>query len=438
MFTFISTRSSLTTIGRSKFLALVVGLSCGAAWAEPTDVSLEQMLAYADANSPVLSAARSTRSRAEAARVAASILLPTNPELSVAVGPRLGISGVGLDVEASLMQQIQIAGERGARKNAAERFAELTEADIEQLRWAVHCDVHATFHRALVENKRLALAERVVSFQQDVLRVVERQISAGETAPLTLRLAKAEVAQAQQVLVGARQAFYASRVRLALLSGWPVDSLPTPGGEVDDPREPPPAASLGPIAREKLPSLRAATARLREAEARVTVANREGWPRPSIGVQYRHEGNPSTEGFYDIFMGAISVPIPTFQVNQGERAKARADLTVATAELDAALKLLEGQIAEARSEVAAAAERTQAYGTEIVPRLEENLSLLRRSFELGEIDILALSSGRERFLRIQSDSLSAQQDYFVALATLERVVGVDLWRDEHGDAGVSQ
>jgi len=93
--------------------------------------------------------------------------------------------------------------------------------------------------------------------------------------------------------------------------------------------------------------------------------------------------------------------------------------------------LLEGQIAEARSEVVAAAARTRAYGTEILPRFEENLTLLRRSFELGEIDILALSTGRERFLRIQSDALGAQQDYFVALAGLERVVGVDLWRDDH-------
>jgi outer membrane protein TolC len=81
--------------------------------------------------------------------------------------------------------------------------------------------------------------------------------------------------------------------------------------------------------------------------------------------------------------------------------------------------------------VAAAAQRTRAYGTEILPRFEENLTLLRRTFELGEIDILALSTGRERFLRIQSDALSSQLDYFVALAGLERVVGVDLWRDDH-------
>ena len=396
-----------------------------------SEVSLGGILAFADQRSPVLTVARSTRSRAEAARVAASILLPTNPEVSVAAGPRFGISGTGVDVDVTLMQQIQIAGERGLRIDAADALRNLTDAEIEQMRWAVHCDVHAAFHRALVEQERARLAERVVTFQQEVLRVVERQISAGEAAPLALRLAQAEVAQAQQILVATRQAFLASRIRLAQLSGWPVAAPPMPAGAVDSPRDPPPLERLGVVARGRLPSLRAGAARIREADARAALADREAWPRPSVGVQYRREGNPTSEGAYDIVMGVVSIPIPSFQMNQGERARARADVTVAEAELDAAQRLLDGQIAEARSEVVAAAARTRAYGTEILPRFEENLTLLRRSFELGEIDILALATGRERFLRIQSDALGAQQDYFVALAGLERVVGVDLWRDDH-------
>lgn len=397
-----------------------------------SEVSLGGILAFADQQSPVLTVARSTRSRAKAARVAASILLPTNPEVSVAAGPRFGISGTGVDVDVTLMQQIQIAGERGARIDAADALRDLTNAEIEQMRWAVHCDVHAAFHRSLVEQERMRLAERVVTFQQEVLRIVERQVAVGETAPLALRLAQAEVAQAQQVLVAAQQAFLVSRIRLAQLSGWPVATPPMPVGAVDSPRDPPPLDHLIAVARERLPSLRAGAARIREAEARSTLADREAWPRPSLGVQYRHEGNPSSEGASNIVMGIVSIPIPSFQLNQGERAKARADVTVAEAQLDASRRLLGGQLAEARSEVVAATARTRAYGTEILPRFEENLTLLRRSFELGEIDILALSTGRERFLRIQSDALGAQQDYFVAFAGLERVVGVDLSRvDRH-------
>lgn len=397
------------------------------------EVSLAQVFSYADRHSPVLAVARSTRSRAEAARVAASVRAPSNPEVSIAAGPRFGLTGAGVDVEASISQQVQIAGERGLRLDAAARLRELTDAEIEQMRWSVHCDVHAAYQRALVERQRVRLADRVVSFQQDVLRVAERRISAGEAAPLAVRLAQAEVAQSEQVLVGARQALFAARIRLAQLSGWPVATPPSPAGEPENPREPPALEQLVAIAAARLPSLRVNAARVREAESRVTLADREAAPRPSIGLQYRHEGNPTSEGPYDIVLGVISIPIPSFQTNQGPRAQARADAVVAEAEFRAARTLLDGQVAEARSEVVAAAARTRAYGSEILPRFEENLTLLRRSFELGEIDILALSAGRERFLRIQSDSYVAQQDYFVALSGLERVVGVDLWRDHQAE-----
>ncbi len=397
------------------------------------EVSLDGVLAFADQHSPVLTVARSTRSRAQAARVAASPLLSTNPQLTVAVGPRFGLAGNNVDVEASLTQQIQIAGERGTRMDAAERFVELTDAEIEQIRWFVHCDVHATFHRALVEQERMLLAQRVLAFQREVLSVVERHIAAGEAAALTLRLAQAEVAQAEQVLVAAQQAFFAARIRLAQLTGWPVATPPMPSGDVETPHAPPSQERLLAVALEQLPSLHLRRARVREAEARVTVADREAWMRPSLGVQYRHEGNPTSEGPYDVVLGVVILPIPSFQTNQGERALTRANVTMSEAELDAACQLLAGQVAEAHSEVVAAATRARAYGTEILPRFEENLTLLRRSFELGEIDILSLSAGRERFMRIQSDALSAQLDYFVALAGLERVVGVDLWHDHARD-----
>lgn len=404
------------------------------------EVTLVDILAYADEHSPVLLVARSTRERAEAARIAASPRLYANPELSVSVGPRLGRRATGsydtgVDIEASLWQQLQIAGERSVRMAAADRFVDLTNADIERIRWDVHCDVHATFHQALVDRERAELAASVVAFQEEVLSIVERQIKAGETAQLNLRLASAEAAQARQIRVAAEQTYRVTRIRLAQLAGWPADRAPRAAGELDPPREPPAVDRLIALAKAGLPLLLARKAAIDEAQARVTVARREIWPRPSIGVQYRREANPLPgERPYDIVLGGISFSIPSFQTNQGERARTRADVSVAKAELEATTFLLDGQIVQARSEVVAAAERVHAYGTEILPRFEENLVLLRRSFELGEIDLLALSVGRERFLRIQSDAFIAQLDYFVALAALERVVGIDLWHDLHEDS----
>ena len=403
--------------------------------ARTDQVTLDEMLAYADEHSPVLVVARATRSRADAARVAAAPRLYANPELTVSVGPRIGSNGIGVDIDAGIWQQIQIAGERKLRLAAADRVRDLTDADIEKIRWDVHCDVHAAFHQTLVDRERALLAARVVEFQGEVLGVVERQIKAGETAKLNLRLAEAEVAQARQIQVAAEQTYLVSRIRLAQLSGWPATNPPRADDELDTPRDPPEVQRLVAIARKELPVLRAKEAAVEEARARVDVARREVWPKPSIGLQYRREDNPSPERPYDIVLGGLSIAIPSFQTNQGERARARADVHVANAELDAATFLFQGQIAQARSEVVAAAERLRAYGSEILPRFEENLGLLRRSFELGEIDLLALSVGRERFMKIQSDALGAQLDYFVALAALERAVGIDLWHDAHEDKG---
>ena len=435
--------SRRTTIQRSSRLVLLLLVLIGgrahpsAAQAPVAPVSgpvtLERLLEFADTHAPVLRAARSTRSRADAADAAAAPRMPSNPELTVYVGPRFGDMGTGVDVQVSLMQEIQIGGERGRRVEAAERFRTQTEAEIDQVRWFVHADVHAAFHRALVERERVRLAQRVVEFQAEVLRVVERQIAAGAAAPLALRLAQAEVAQAQQQLVAAEQVYAASCIRLAQLSGWPVTTPPEPVGHAESPREPPALATLQTLARERVPSLVAGRARVQATLARVAVADREAWPRPTVGVQYNREGSPTRAGAFDIIMGVVSVPIPSFQTNQGARAAARAEVVVAEAELEATLDLLDGQIAEAHSATTAAARRALAYGTEILPRFEENLTLLRRSFELGEIDILALSTGRERFLRIQSDALTAQLDFFVASAWLERVVGAELWTDDQHD-----
>jgi cobalt-zinc-cadmium efflux system outer membrane protein len=405
--------------------------SVGAEPSKTGEISLDTILAFADQHSPVLRVARSTRSRADAARAAAPLVLPANPELTVAVGPRFAGGDTGVDVEASLTQRIEVGGQRGLRVEAADRLHELTDAEIEQIRWVVHCDVHAMFHKAVVERERALLAKQVVAFQEEVLRVVERQIAAGETAPLTLRLAQAEVAQAKQLLALSEQALTASRMRLGQLAGWPAANPPDPIGGVDAPREPPAYAELIKVAREKLPSLRAGSAAIAEARARAALADREGWVQPSIGAQYNRESSPAGGDANHVLMGILSLPIPGFRANEGERAKARADIVVANAELSANKEMLDAEIAVARSEVVAAAQRTRAYGTEILPRFEENLTLLRRAFELGEIDILALSVGRERFLRIQSDAFGAQLDYFVALAALERVVGVDLWQDQH-------
>ena len=150
---------------------------------------------------------------------------------------------------------------------------------------------------------------------------------------------------------------------------------------------------------------------------------------PILRLNSRHAGSgPAPAGGDDnhVVLGTLSMPIPMWQTNQGARAEAEADKAIAEAELVAVRQILDGRLAEARAEVVTAVERVKSFGTEVLPRLDENLKLLKRSYELGEIDLITLSAGKERFLRIQAEALAIRNEYFQALTELERVVGSEL------------
>lgn len=389
-------------------------------------IGLDQMLEHADQNAPAVLVARSRRARGTAEVEAASPWLPENPQVFAATGPRIVDGAAAVDISASLSQQFLVAGERGLRIQAAEGLVEQLDAEIEDVRWTVHAEVHAAFHRALVERSRLALAEEVLTYEEGLVTVVERRVAVGDVAPFTKRLAEVEVAQAKQAAIAARQRYRSARLQLAQLAGWPIADLPSPTGALDVPRTPDALDRLVAAAEQKLPALRALDAAARAAAVQVAAADRALFPQPVLGVQWTQEGHP-IEGANQIILGTLSVPIPSFQLNQGERARARADQQIAQAEIDALRRQLQGNVALARSEVVAAAERVSSYGTEILPRFSENLMMLRRAFELGEIDLLDLSVGRERLLRAQSDALDAHLDYFVAVAALERAVGTEVF-----------
>ena len=402
--------------------------------------SLEQILAYADQNAPSLQVARSRLGLGGAAIAGASPLLPDNPEVSIGAGPRITGDGTHADLTASLSQRFEIAGERGLRIAAAERTRERLRAELDEARWEVHRDVHAAFHRALVARERLSAADRLLAFQDRLLEITRGRLRAGDVSPLAVRLAEGELSQARVAKIAAEQAYLRARLELGALAGWPASHPPEPAGRLDTPRDPPGTAVLVEAARRHQPRLRTLHAARVEAHAQASAADRDSWPEPTLGVQFTREGAPS--GLEEtVVLGTLSLPIPLVQRNQGARALARAEADIAEAEQSAFGSQLRNRIEQHRTAVIASAAQVRTYGSEILPTFEENLRLIQRAFELGEIDILQVSVARERFLRIQADALDAYGNYFQAIADLEGAISADLWPDErheHGPAPVQE
>ena len=395
-------------------------------------ITLAEVLAHADRHAPAVRTARARMRRGDAAVSGARPLLQDNPEVGVGVGPRFRENGSGIDLEGSIEQRFEIAGERGLRITAAERLKQRLEAEFAQVRWQTHWEVHGAFHATVVARERVDAARRLLVFQERLLEITKQRLRAGDISPLPVRLAEGDTAQARVALMAAEQNYRASRLKLAELSGWTATDAPEPAGKLDRPRKAPPLAAVFEAAQRHQPALRAFRIATAEAQARARLADREAWPEPALGVRVQREsvepGQTET-----VILGTLRMPLPLFQRNQRERALADADVQVAGAEMAVFQQQLRLQLTRSAGAVDAAAARIAAYGAEILPTLEGNLQLLQRAYELGEIDILQVAVARERFLRFQTDALDAYEDYFRAVAELEAAVGADLWPEEHDE-----
>ena len=92
----------------------------GASLQKVKRLNLDDALALAEHNSPLLQAAQQRIGEAQGRLVSASLLLQDNPELSLTLGPRLApAAAASLDVELGVEQRLQIAGQRGHRIDRA-------------------------------------------------------------------------------------------------------------------------------------------------------------------------------------------------------------------------------------------------------------------------------------------------------------------------------
>ncbi len=387
-------------------------------------VSLAQLLAYADARAPSLSVARQRTKIGDAEVEGAETLVPYNPEVSVTAGGRTAGGVTRFEFGAELEQRLEIAGERGARIEAAERSRDARTAAMEVARWELHVTVHALYYKLLVRKRQLAAAAKLEVFTQTVRTVINKRVEAGEDSPLQTIVAKAELAKAAQVVIAAKQAHRETTLRLAAVSGWPASVKLEIRGKLGEAEPIVDGDSLTRRALKEHPSKRWLVAEVQAARARIEREDLEATPEPSIGVSYGREAEPGSVAH--VWTGTLRMPIPIWQRNQVGRARARADLGVAKANQLAFERAISARIERAITRVNASAERVRVFGTDLLPAFEGNLDKLQRAFELGEVDILQLAQIQERILVTQRAALVALEDYYDALAALEGLTGVDL------------
>ncbi|MET0385023.1 MAG: TolC family protein [Polyangiales bacterium] len=408
-------------------------LAAERAFAQPIEVELEALLTFAQTHSPMLQLAEARRGYAQAARAAAAPLFASNPALQLNIGPRFDPRGTsGLDFTAVLGQPIELAGQRGVRGELADRTGGRVDAELTLARWELRRQVSEAYRAAIVAREQVRVSDQLLTFASDMANIAQRRFGAGELSVIDRQIADSDVAQARQAKLLAEQAVRDAQLTLCELTGWPIERLPVPRGALTPPAPVPTLERVLAQAAARHPELASKQAAVEEARARVTLAERDASPSPTLGIQVAREAHRAGdgEGVNYIVLGSIGLSLPVWQRNQEERARARTDQAVAQGEHSATTLVLRVRIAKVHAQLLAAAERLRLFSAEIAPSLESSLALLRRGLEAGELPIVDVAVARERFLQTQRDALDAYGAYYRALAELEYLAGAPLYPTE--------
>lgn len=343
-------------------------------------------------HSPALAAARETVAAARA-RVAAAKTYPHDPVLGLEAGARQAGPATDLDLAVTVEQTLDLGGQRRARREAAEAVTAEALAAYEGARRSLVAQIRIAFVEVLRARAQAALAGTLAEMSTAQVVIVEKRLAVGDATRLDLNLARAEAGRAGADHAAARGVEAVAQALLATLVGAddPV-ALEVRGELTFVATAPVETAELRRLALTHRAELEATRQSLAAAQARVRTSEAAMVPDLDVGAFFRREGSEA-----HIFGGLVGVPLPVFGRARAEVDVARTELRRQTASAAETRQRIEQEVLVAAAERTAAVAAAQALERHVALALDENLRLLQRAYEAGEIGGSALDVARRAF-----------------------------------------
>ena len=338
-----------------------------------------------------------------------------NPQLEFE-SPGAGTDGGFGRYEASLSQEIEWAGQRGLRIDAADAAVRGAEQSVRDAARLTVAEASAAYFAAFAARRRLVLAEEIFESNERLLAAVRTQVVEGEISALEGSLAEIEVARGRARLLAARRE--ATSAELALKRA--IGLMPATAIELaaDVPDAPEPIGlqqdSLLVLALQRRPDLAARIAAVTELESTARLARREAIPNLEIRALAERD-----EAFGERRFGiGVGVPLPLWNRNQGITARLRAETRQAAFRKDATELRIRTEVTDAYQSYLAASEEAAIYERDVLQPAQANQRLLETAYRAGKIDLPAL-------LLLRNQLLDAELSYWDAWLSRRRSL-VDL------------
>ncbi len=386
-------------------------------------INLQECITIACENNLQLAAARNRLGTAEADRIRASFLLPSNPKINTRIGTRNAPSPVGRDTDYSfsLSQEFQVYGQRRKRIKVSNKMVERVKFEIADLERNIIAQVKTNFFEALTALENLKLREYVEGIFDKLWSATRERYNAGAISALELNSIQIGYGQAKQQLLIAQSNYQNSLLNLKLLLGKSRDEVLNIEGKLSYKKVHTSIDDLLVSAYKIRPDLKAMGLEKERASLEVSLRKAEIVPNPSISGFFSRE-----EGDDDIVGGQVSVSIPVWDRKQPELKRARTAKETAGINIKNKRLEIQKEVETAYRTFMATKGGITIYTDEIMPQVDKSLELNKISYREGKINFIGFLTVQKSLLETRAAYLEALLAYNKAIINLETVSGMKL------------
>jgi outer membrane protein TolC len=342
----------------------------------------------------------------------------------------------GLQLTQPLLDLAAVRRISGAR--ASERAAART---WDESRLAVAFDVTRRFYDLVKAGRSLQVLEKAAARSAELVERADALYAAGRAQKIDTFNARVNLGNDRILVEQGRTRLVQARADLAVALGLPGDrpveavAPATLEGPSSPSGEPPPLEALMARARERRPSLAAATAQVEASQASLSAARFGYWPTLGLQASYQRTGaaavdTAAADGVFSnparnyTASAALVLTWNLFAGRSTEAGVARAEATDEKVRAGAA-RTVDGvarEITSARQAVVSLAAQV-TLSADNLSAAEQSLALARQRLEAGLASQLEVRDASLKFTQAELSLVQARIDHAVATADLARAVG---------------
>lgn len=390
----------------------------------------DEAVAYALLHNGELLAARA---EVEAARALVK-------QASLRANPRLDVSGsrmvIGSDnsIMVSGMLPLELGGRRTARISVAERELELHEHLVADRERSLAAEVRSKFGEALAAVLKLGIDGELLQTSQRGYKLVVARVIEGRTAPLEQNMVLVEVNRLRSMRETSEGMVEVALLELRNLLGMrPEEELRIRGDFNDLIGLLPPLAEATEQSLNTRPDLLAVRANEKLAQAQIEQARAAGRLDASLtaGYQRMNSGFPvrgindagQLQPVQDVFhfmTFGVSLDLPVRNKNQGAIEAAVAGLEAATKRREFAELTVRREVASSYARYEHAARAMEIYRVGVKEQANQNLDVVRQTYEFGSKTLLDYISEQRRYIELENAYIDALLETYNARVQIER------------------